>query len=178
MLRSFLLILILLLSLSFLTYGQEMAIGDSSVVSAIRGKASSIYNNKDTTLFFLTKQPLQKTTSCGISMVVYIKNDSINRVVTSATTTDGILSAEYYLDHEQLVFSYITFEYFDEVKAITTREDFKGIKSWESRYYFTNEQIKYQTHSGIKEQSAIYPASEVLNDKRSILDYIKGRMKW
>lgn len=175
MLRSF--ILILVLFVSFLACGQEIAIGDSSIVSAIRSKMSSIYNDKDTTFFFLTKQHLQKIKSHGISMVVYVKNDSINRVVTSATTPDGILSAEYYLDHEQLVFSYITFEYFDEVKTITTRENFKGIRSWESRYYFINEYIKYQTHSGIKGQSAIYPVSGVLSDKRSILNYIKGRSR-
>lgn len=170
-------ILIFFHSCFFLSYAQEIAVGDSSVVSSIQRKTSFIYDSKDSTMFLLTKQSLQKIKSCGTSIVVYLKNNSINQIVTSATTLQGILSAEYYFDQEQLIFSYLSFEYFDEVKTIVTRKNFKGARSWESRYYFSNEQIQYQTHSGIEKKSAIYPYYQVINDVQRILKYIGNRRK-
>ncbi len=160
-----------------MTSGQELSIGDSTVINSIQKKTSIIYETKDTTLFFLTNQLLQKAKSYGTSIVAYLKNDTINRIVTFCTTQEGILSAEYYLDEELLIFAYLTFEYFDEIKANSSVQNFRGIKSWESRYFFKNEQIKYQKHLGIKNNSSIYVASDVLNDKERILNYIKTKMK-
>jgi hypothetical protein len=170
-------LLIFFHSFSFPGYTQEIAMGDSSIVNPIKRKTSLIYGSQDSTVFLLTKQPLQKIKSCGTSIVVYLKNGSINQIVTSATTLQGILSAEYYFDHEQLIFSYITFEYFDEAKTIINRKNFKGLRSWESRYYFTNEKIRYQSHSGIRKKSAIYSSNQVKSDVQKILKYTRNRMK-
>jgi hypothetical protein len=87
----------------------------------------------------------------------------------------GLFSGEYFFYKRELIFVYQTFEYFAEIQTKTEFTNFKGIKGWESRFYFDDEKLKYQRTSGLKEIYISYSGGELVNEKNRLLDFIKGK---
>jgi hypothetical protein len=152
--------------------GQELLIGDATVVKAIKAKTSKIYNNKDQTYFLLTKKQLRSTKTYGINIIAHSKNDTINRIIAISFTKKGQLSTEWYFVKNKLIHAYESFEYFKERGKNSSWKNFKGLNAWESRYYFVNEEIKYQKHKGRKKQKLNSKINHVLKDGRAIINYV------
>lgn len=155
--------------------GQELILGDTSIVNRIRARTSEIYNRRDTTLFALTNEQLRQGRTYGIHMIGYASQDTINRVIATSMTQTGQRSTEWYFWQNQLIYAYETFEYFDEDRANARWQNFKGLHGWESRYYFIDEEIKCQKHKGRDHVAAGHEANKILEDGRRILSYLEKR---
>jgi len=157
-------------------FAQELSYGDSSIVTQANENASGIYNDKDTVLFFLSKNSFIPQQIFAANICCYIKQNRPNRIVISYTTTEGLLSKEFFLVKEALFYCYETLEYFDFPENKDRWKNFKNIPAYESRYYFNNEKLLYQQHTGVnaipknKEQ-------ELISEKEKLLQYIKARYK-
>ena len=151
--------------------GQEVVFGDSTIVDKIKAKTSWIYSNKDKTYFLLTNQQLQEKYANGTSITAHSKRDTINRIITISYTEEGQLSAEWYYFGNKLIFAYQSFEYFNETEHKSDWKNFKGLWGWESRYYFTNEKLKYHKHIGRQNMEEEFNANAILNDAKKILNY-------
>lgn len=148
--------------------GQELLIGDSTIVEAIKKQTSKIYNEKDKTIFILTKRQLRSIKTYGTNIIAHSKNDTINRVVAISMTKKGQLSTEWYFTKNKLIYVYESFEFFEDKKEMSNWKNFKGFCAWESRYYFVDNQMKYQKHQGKNKNNK----NNVLKDGRALLNYI------
>jgi len=161
------------LSLSILKVNaQEQKIGDSTVVDDIKKITSKIYDNKDKTHFFLTKSSLRQMKTFSTNITAYSKEKAINRIVAFSTLKSGILATEWYFQNNTLVYVYESFEYFDENKPKDGWKNFKGLYAWENRYYFVDEEVKYQKLKGIKSKKRT--PNDVLIEGKKMLTYIKN----
>jgi hypothetical protein len=174
--RNIILIIILTFNVCSIK-GQEIVYGDSTIVEKIKTQTSWIYENKDETYFLLTNQQLQEESTNGISTTAHSKSGDINRIVTISFTENGQLSAEWYFYDNKLVFVYQSFEYFNEVEQKSDWRNFKDLWGWESRYYFTNEELKYQKHKGCQNIEEKFNANSILNDAKKILNYTTGQIR-
>ena len=142
------LLTLLLIGLSLSSHAQEVAYGDSMIMVKVKEKTRSIYDNKDATHFFLTNKKLLSTKTRGLNLTVYVKDNQINRIVAIGHTKKGSLGTEWYYSNGELIHTLEAFEYFDEVKNKGNWQNFKGIYSWESRYYLSDGVIGYHKHKG------------------------------
>lgn len=156
--------------------GQRIKSGDSTVVDSIKKTASWIYENKDETFFFLTKDQLQSLNEVGTSIIAHQKDSLINRIITISMTPNGQMSTEYYFDKEQLIYAYQTFEYFNETAPTGSWKNFKGIPGWESRYYFVDNKLSFQTHKGRKSPTNKEDINNLQLSAPQIISYIKARL--
>ena len=168
--KSIVSLMLLLMCLS--TKGQELLIGDSTVVDEIKKHTSKIYNNKDKTFFYLTKKNLRQVKTYGNNIIAHTKNDSINRIISISMTKSGQLSTEWYFWKNKLIYAYESFEFFSEQKKKSNWKNFKDLHAWESRYYFINETIKYQKHKDKKDIFKNDDANTILKDGYAIKKYI------
>lgn len=160
-----------------LSNGQELSYGNESIIGEVKKKTSQIYETKDETRFFLTKQSLQKSVINGMSITAHLFEKNINRLITTGNTKHGRLSTEWYFHDKKLIFVYQVFEYFNEYKKESNWKNFKGLYGWESRYYFLNEKLEFHQHKGRKNINSDFKESRVLRDAKSILNYIKMKME-
>ncbi|MET2984645.1 hypothetical protein [Aureibaculum conchae] len=159
------------------TLCQELSIGDATVVDKIKTNTSQIYDTKDKTYFFLTKEPLRQTQTSATNITAHTYNDSVNRVIAISITDKGQLATEWYFLNNKLIFAFESFEYFTESDEQTGYKNFKGFEAYESRYYFVNEFIKYQKHKGRKDLDGNQEALKVLKDGNTVLKYITENIK-
>ena len=150
-----------------------MSFGDSTIVPTIKSKTSWVYQNKDITHFLLTKRQFRKAKTHGTNIIAHFKNDSINRIIATSTGKKGQFAAEYYFHHGQLIFSYQTFE---EFEPSGSWENFKGLKGYESRYYFLGGKLKYHVHRGLSEHE-LKPGQYVLDVAYELLDHASKLIK-
>ena len=169
---------IVFLGFSLCTYlkGQELSFGSESVVDQVKEKTSWIYENKDETHFFLTRQRLQKSAVYGLNITAHSLENKVNRLITVGTTKDGQLSTEWYFHAGQLIFVYQVFEFFDESKKKDSWKNFKGLYGWESRYYFVNGKLKYHKHKGRNDIDWQFKEGGILKAARSILNYVNAQI--
>lgn len=170
------LFIILLSTNVYLVKGQTVTQGDSTVVDKIKVKTSWIYENKDKTSFLLTSRQLLEEKTNGISVTEHSKNGTINRIIAISFTDLGQLSAEWYFDDKKLIYSYQTFEFFNESEHLGQWKNFKGLWAWGSRYYFENEELKYYKVKG-RAENHVVNEDTILKDAKKILNYAKGQMK-
>ncbi len=147
--KLFVEILVFGISLSFIN-GQEIARGDTSIVTNIREITSSIYQNSTDIHWINTKKQFSGEESFGTYITAYHLNNLFNRIITTSTFEEGTLSSEWYFDGDKLIYVYQTFEYFQESKETPLWKNFKGIGAWESRFYLIDERIHYEKHRGRK----------------------------
>lgn len=128
---------------------QELAIRDTVIVNDINKRASFIYDNNDSALFFLTKTAFKGQPFFAAEITCYLKNKIPNRIVVVYTIDSGKLAREFYLENHKLIFCYETMEYFDKYARKKKWKNFKNLPAYESRYYFADEKIVYQKHRGL-----------------------------
>ena len=129
---------LLLLLMCHVAYGQEKVFGDTTVMRNIRAFTSTIYDLKDTTYFFLTKEKFFDNALAGTNIVAYEFKNSINRIVAFTTKNEGLLSAEYYYLNDTVLMIYESFEYYSEASPAKQEKNFKGLPFWESRFFLAN----------------------------------------
>ncbi len=168
---------LILIMFCFSTKGQELVIGDSTVVDAIKKNTSKIYNDKDKTFFYLTKKCLRQVKTYGMSITAHSKNDTINRIISISMTKNGQLSTEWYFWENKLIYAYESFEFFVEQKKNGKWKNFKDLYAWESRYYFINETLQYQKHKGKNDAINKDEVNDVLKDGNRVKDYIIQQIK-
>lgn len=156
--------------------GQTLKDGDSTVVERIRNSTSLIYGNSDKTHFFLTSKQFGLVVTYGTSLTVYEKDSSINRVVAISMTPNGQLATEYYLENKQLIYVYQAFEFFSEKEVTGNWKNFKGIASWESRYYFIDNELLFQKHIGKKELALDKFINDLHQQVQQIIEYKTERL--
>jgi len=174
--RNTILIILLAVNICNIT-GQDIIYGDSAIVEKIKTKTSRIYENSDKTYFLLTNRQLQEENTHGTSITAHSKDGDINRIITISYTEEGQLSAEWYFYDNKLIFTYQSFEYFNEVEHKSDWKNFKGLWGWESRYYFTNEELKYHKHKGRKNIKEKLNTNDISNDAKKILNYTIEQIK-
>ena len=122
------LILFLCIFYSLATVGQELSIGDSTVVNSIKANTSLIYDTKDITYFFLTKEPLRQTQILATNITAHTYKGSVNRVITISITDKGQLATEWYFLNNKLIFAFESFEYFTESDEQTAYKILKNLR--------------------------------------------------
>ncbi len=152
--------------------GQELLIGDSTIVEAIKEQTSKIYDNKDKTIFLLTKKPLRDIKTYGTNIIAHSKNGTINRIIAISMTKKGQLSTEWYLSKNKFIYAYESFEFFEGQKKKSNWKNFKGFSAWEGRYYFVDNEVKYQKHKGKKGIKKKSKKNNILKDGRTIWNYV------
>ncbi len=161
--------------LSSNNFGQEISFGDKNVQDAVKKKVSEIYENKDKTQFFLTQKSFQPKSTCGTEITAYSKGGEYNRLVTKSCGKNGKHAAEYYFDEGNLIFAYIVFEYFDEKTRNDMWKNFKGLASWESRYYFANNNLKFHRHKGKNDITAKENGEKIKKAAYAVLKFVKDK---
>ncbi len=164
------------ISFSFDLVGQDLKYGDSTIVESVRKVTSEIYETKGKTDFYLTSRLFQENVVSGTSIVAHSKNGTINRIVTSAFTDQGQLSAEWFYIDERILFSYLVFEFFAEKEPKGAWRNFKGLASWESRYYFDDDQLTYHQHKG-RDMIVESTLERIQKDAEEILKYVKSQIR-
>lgn len=161
----------ILLFFTFSLASQEITFGNFSAMKKVKTKTSFIYENKDATKYYLTKKQLFHTNTKGINITIHSLNGEINRIITVSITKNGFLSSEWYFSNAKLIFSYQSFEYFDEIKNKSTWRNFKGNLGWESRFYFVDEKLTYHKHKGRKKREIYLSVNKVANDAKSVYNF-------
>ena len=152
---------------------QDISSGDSLASEEIKSRTSFIYSNYDKVHFILTKKKFQGTT-LGSNIYAYTKNDSLTRIVVISTTQKGIASTEYYFEKNSLIYVYRTFEYFQEITQHGPWRNFKGFFGWESRFYFLNNVLKYQYHSGRDKLAPEKEWKSILAESSELIRFIRN----
>jgi len=152
--------------------GQEIIIGDSTIVGKVKPNTSQIFENRDRTYFFLTKKPLRQGQTIATNITAHSNKGDINRIIAISITNKGQLATEWYFLNGILIFAFESFEYFTEIDAPTSWKNFKGFQAWESRYYFENKFVKYQRHKGRKNVKGYKEAIKVQEDGETVLNYV------
>lgn len=128
--------------------GQNHSSGDSTLVESTREIRSIIYNEFRTPSFFLTKQTFGVKNSTGSDILSYSKQGEVGRIFLKAHTKYGTIGIEYYFSGNDLIYVFEAFEYFNEYKTMGSWKNFKGLSSWESKYYIIDNEVKFQMHTG------------------------------
>ncbi|MEP5613520.1 MAG: hypothetical protein ABJP45_14810 [Cyclobacteriaceae bacterium] len=170
-------ILILSTILTLKVYGQELEFGDSTILQSIKPLTAEIYGNKDETFFFLSKMLFQEGAQGGTSFVAHSRASEVNRIITTTFTSEGQLSCEWYFQNGSLIFSYQVFEYFAESSKKGFWKNFKGLTSWESRYYFEDLSLRYHRHKGRRDIDESLSAKAILAEAQLILEFVEGQIK-
>ena len=130
--------------------------GDSTLKSLMRPEIRAIYEREGDRVFLLTQQNLFDMAGALAIEVQGIYADSqFNRIIATAWTGEGKYSVEYYLDEATLLYTYETFEYFEESAPANAWRNFKGLTAWEKRSYFDEGRIGFVEITG-----SIRPARE------------------
>lgn len=167
--RNFLLLIALFVFPSRFLFAQDTSVGDSSVVTYIHQELKDMYGKNDTTFYLLTKRQLHKITTNGTNVSIEKTDNTISRIVIISFTKSGEFAEEYLFKNGKLIFVYQTFTYFQEVPSKTKAVNFKGQRYWETRFYFTDERLKYQKTTGEKEMEHIYFEKDLLEVKNKLL---------
>ncbi len=163
----------ILILVSFNAFGQEITVGDTTMIREIQRKCSIIYDTKDSTIFLLTKSTFYKNAESGTNIVVNSYKGKINRIVTFTTTRTGLLGVEFYFWESQVIMIYETMEYYDEDSPKGQIRNFKNIPYWESRFYINNNKIVAHRHSGRKGIGIDYTAQIEIDNSKDIFEFVK-----
>ncbi len=172
--RTLLLISFLFILNTFL-YAQEIAVGDERSSHKVKEKVSVIYETKDKTQFFMTSQNFQSSQTYGTEVIAYSLEGKYNRVVTKGFTEDGQLATEWFFDNDRLIFVFEVFEFFEEKGLKGQWENFKGIASWESRYYFNKDYLAYHKHKGRENITRQFNEKELIGLSKELLDFLSKK---
>jgi hypothetical protein len=165
----------ILFLVSICCFSQEVSYGDTTKIREIQSKCSKIYDNKDTTLFLLTKSVFFNNTIGGTNIIAYSFKKQINRIVAFTTVPTGLQAVEFYFWDNQIIMIYETMEYFDADSPEGQIKNFKNIPYWESRFYISNDKLVAHKHSGRKGIGFDYKALEEIGNSKKILRFVKGK---
>jgi len=154
----------------------RISFGDKSAQDEIKKKTSAIYDNKDKTHFFLTKKSFGAKSTCGTEITAYSKDNKINRIVSKSCTKRGRLATEFYFENEKPIFVYQVFEYFKEKTKKDAWKNFKGLASWESRYYFVANKLEFHRHKGQKDISEKETGEKQKTEAFNILNFVRKKI--
>ncbi len=163
----------ILILVSFYGYGQEITVGDTTMIREIQRKCSKIYDTKDSTIFLLTKSTFYKNAESGTNIIVDSYKGKINRIVAFTTTRTGLLGVEFYFWDSQIIMIYETMEYYDEDSPKGQIRNFKNIPYWESRFYINNNKLVAHRHSGRKGMGIDYKAQIEIGNSKDIFEFVK-----
>ena len=170
------LLAVCILAFALSSFGQEVSYGDIKVRDEIKKKTSAIYDNKDKTHFLLTKKSFGTKSKCGTEITAYSKDSKFNRIVSKSCTKQGRIATEFYFENEKPIFVYQVFEFYNERAKSDAWKNFKGLASWESRYYFVNNKLKFHRHKGRKDTSEKESGDKQKTESYKILSFIKSQV--
>lgn len=162
----------------------KIAFGDKLVQDDIKKKTAEIYNSKSKPYFFSTTKSFGEKSTCGTEITAYQKSLRFNRIISKTCTKLGRQTTEFYFgrkkegftDRENLIFVYQVFEIYDEKARVDAWRNFKGLASWESRYYFVDGILKFHQHKGRKDISEKKAGSEQKAESSKILTFVKSQI--
>jgi hypothetical protein len=169
--------IILLLIICHVAKGQEKVFGDTTIMKNIQASAAAIYESKDTTYYFLTKEKLFDDAICGTNIVAYGFNDAINRIVAFTDLNEGLLAAEYYYRNDSVLMIYKSFEFYKESSPPNQEKNFKKLPFWESRFYFSNGQLAGHKHTGRPNIANKFNGVSEIKDANKIFEYVKTQLR-
>ncbi|MBO3700470.1 hypothetical protein [Roseivirga sp. E12] len=146
--KRLILILIFTLPMASFISAQELKFGNEDLSKVIKEKVSAIYETKGNTQFFMTSESFQSTKTLGTEIIAYSSQGIYNRVITKGFSKNGLMATEWFFEENKLIFVFEVFEYFEESNKKSNWRNFKGISSWEGRYYFHNDELVFYKHTG------------------------------
>jgi hypothetical protein len=161
-----------------LLLAQESFSGDSSAAAGILKNLSAQYSTQDSTVHYLTKSQLLKNPVPGAEVSVDYKKGTVTRIVVSSVTDEGMFSEEYIFLDRRLQLVYQTFEYFIEIKSDSRFVNFKGLRGWESRYFFVDERLVFRKTSSLKQAAWTYNENEIMEEHVRLNKFILERTKF
>lgn len=152
--------------------GQPVSTADTAVVNAIKAETARIYEAGSSPAFYLTGRQLQPYKSSGLSLIVYRNDDTVTRVISTCFTRQGQLSTEYYFSNQKIIFIYQAFEYFDTHSAKGRWTNFKGLRGWECRLYYSGEQLVHHEQNGLSYKDITAKAGKNKAGAYKIIQYL------
>lgn len=124
--------------------------GDSTLKEVVAPRVRAIYELEGQRAFLLTQENLLDLEGVNATELhgTYV-DEHFSRIVAITWTEEGKYSVEYYWEGEALIFTYETFEYFEELSPKDSWRNFKGIASWERRSYFDAQAVGYVESVGL-----------------------------
>jgi len=161
----------------------NISFGNPSVQDKIKKKTSEIYDSKTKPYFFFTTKSFGKKSTCGMEIIAHEKSLRFNRIATKSCSDKGRLATEYYFerkkagftDKEKLIFVYQVFEYYNEKAKSDAWRNFKGLASWESRYYFVDSELEFHRHKGQKDIAETETGEKQKTEAFKILGFVKSQ---
>lgn len=129
---------------------QEITYSDSVTVEEVKAKTRLIYDTRDHTDFVVTRKKLHISITSGLNIIAHSYQGTINRIITSGYTKDGLLSTEWYFSEGKLIHVYQTLEFFEESETKSNWKNFKNLWSAEIRLYFKNNELVFHSSKGVE----------------------------
>ena len=130
-------------TLTFLVFGlYSFGQKDNDKINKIRNAVEQINNDSTYTIKKLDAEEfLEETTDNGGELSGYFKKGKLVKVVEWVGLSSCVIITEYYLQSDQLIFTYTQGRESPYIDSLQTFDNSKQTKTMECRFYFENHKV-------------------------------------
>ncbi len=149
--------------------------GDSSIVASTYAAIRIIYDSSGGQVTRSTADnPLSLDDAGPTDVEGRFLAGRVARIVASASNAVGKYSAEFYLRHDSLLFSYETFEFAPGRAPSTQWRNFKKVPAWERRVFWRGETAEFVEASGRSAQLSAKDTTTLLESAQRLRRLVEG----